>query len=79
MDHINFKPDSTNIAFENFSREWEVMRRVIFANIRRYASTYSLSQHVIHVTDQVMGHLRVKGTLVPKEYCNRILFNSMDS
>ena len=57
LDHINSRPGSTNIAFGDLSREWEVMRRVTFAAIRRYASSYSLSQHVIRVTDQVIDRI----------------------
>ena len=33
------------------------MRRIAFAAIRKYASTYSLSEHVVHVTDQIIDRI----------------------
>jgi cytochrome P450 len=51
---ISSRPGSLNIPFSDYSRENEVLRKVTVAAIRKYATSDSLSQHVVHVTDQFM-------------------------
>lgn len=59
-DEVASRPGSINIAFGDFSREWEVLRRVSFAAIRKYATNESLSHHVVHVTDQIVDRMNKK-------------------
>jgi cytochrome P450 len=56
-DHILSKPGTTNIAFSDFSRPWEVLRRVAFNAVRRYANSEPLSYHVVQVTDQIVDRM----------------------
>ena len=57
IDDILAKPGSNTIAFGDFSRGWEVLRRVAYAAVRRYAVSPVLPEHVIHVVDPVVDKM----------------------
>ena len=57
LDDILTKPGSQTIAFGDFSRAWEVLRKVAYAAVRRYAVSPVLPEHVIHVVDPVVDKM----------------------
>ena len=57
-DHVNSRLDSVSISFDDTSKEWQVLRNISSVAGRRYAASYALSEHVIHVTDQVVDRLK---------------------
>lgn len=57
LDDILSKPGSNIIAFGDFSRAWEVLRRVAYAAVRRYAVSPVLPEHVVHVVDPAVDKM----------------------
>jgi len=46
-----FKAESNSIGLGDFSQGWQVLRRVAYAAVRRYANSPVLPEHVCHVVD----------------------------
>ena len=57
-DEVASKPGSINIPFSDFSREFEVLRKVTVAAIRKYATSDSLSRHVVHCTNEIIERMK---------------------
>jgi cytochrome P450 len=52
------EPGSTDVAFADFGKEWEVLRRVAHSAVRKYAVTDKFARLVSDVTDEVVDNIK---------------------
>ena len=54
------EPGSTDVAFADFGREWEVLRKVAQSAVRKYAVTDKFADLVCNVADEVVENIKFK-------------------
>jgi steroid 17alpha-monooxygenase/17alpha-hydroxyprogesterone aldolase/cytochrome P450 family 1 subfamily A polypeptide 1 len=58
MNEIFFKEGSTDVIFSDFNKEWEVLRKVSHAAIRKYAVSDKLTYVVADTVDEVVKRIK---------------------
>jgi len=59
-DQFKSSPGSEYVSFGDFNTGWEVLRRMMFAALRKYTASESLPQQTKQMVDQVMDRVLVK-------------------
>ena len=54
-------PDSTDVIMSDFNKEWEVLRKVSHAAVRKYAVSQKLTYVVADVVDEVVDKIKNEG------------------
>ena len=55
-----FPPDSVDVAFADFNKEWEVLRKVSHSAVRKYAVSDKLTHVVSGVLDEIVKSMKEK-------------------